>query len=71
MQFKENNKARQKKPKKKPIGKKPLNKKPPKKPKKPMDRLMEMHKRFFEAPNIIKAPGRKKPFKNPFRAAGK
>jgi hypothetical protein len=26
---------------------------------------------LFEAPNIIKVPGRKKPFINRFRAAGK
>jgi hypothetical protein len=65
--------ARLKKPKKKiTIGKKPLNRKPPKKPKKPMDKLKDMRKnRLFEAPNIIKVPGRKKPFINRFRAAGK
>ena len=57
---------------KKPIGKKPLNRKPPKKPKTLMDRRMEMRKnRLFESPNIIKVPGRKKPFINRFRAAGK
>ena len=64
--------ARRRQPKKKiPRGRKPLNKNPPKKPKTLMDRRMEMHKRFFEAPNIIKVPGRKKPFINKFRAAGK
>ena len=56
--------ARRKQPKKKKFIGLPKNRsiKLPKKLKTPGDRRMDMHKRFFDAPIIIKVPGRKKPF---------